>query len=89
MDDDVQQLELTGDAVGEGTNDKDDDAFLVVELPVLEFGYRIEPMEWPELREIIGKQELSKLTRNVAQQRRYEIFKRNLKLHWNSLCDYM
>ena len=97
IEDDVvqQHSELgTGSEVPVGEegikDDTHDDTMLLVKLPVLEYGYRTEPMEWPELCDIIlRQQELSKLTRNVGQQRHYELFKRNLQLHWNSLCDYM
>ena len=67
-------------------NDDDDNE---VELPPLEHGYREVPMEWRELGEIVGSGQLSRLTRQESQQRKYEIFKRNLRRKWRSLCDYM
>jgi Protein of unknown function (DUF3605) len=69
-------------------NDDDDDDD-EVELPPLEHGYREVPMEWPELREIVGSGQLSRLTRHKSQQRKYEIFKRSLRRKWRSLCDYV
>jgi len=60
-----------------------------IHLPVLEYGYRTVPLEWEELRDIIGTGELAKLSRCVEDQKEYEIWKRDLKSHWKSVYDYL
>lgn len=61
-----------------------------IELPVLEYGYRTQCMEWAELKDIIlVQQDLAKLTRSVEQQTEYERFKRSLKQSWRSVLDHI
>jgi len=59
-------------------------------LPQREYGYRIEPFTWPELIQIIDKENnLAKLSRSVPQQTEYEVYMRQLKSEWKTVCDYI
>jgi hypothetical protein len=80
------------DAMEENANEKDDEDHddnddSSIELPVLEHGYREVPMEWAELRGVIEREEWSRLTRSIEQQRTYEVFKRRARRRWRSLHD--
>ena len=59
-------------------------------LPTLKYGYRTEPLEWPELVQIIRvEHNLDKLARNEQQQRAYMIYMRELKKEWKSVMDFV
>ena len=61
----------------------------IIQLPVLQYGFCQQPLGWKELTQIITDGEFSKLTRSQADQRDYEIFKRNLLRQWKSIYDYL
>eukprot|EP00980_Cylindrotheca_fusiformis_P024040 scaffold11443_cov116-Cylindrotheca_fusiformis.AAC.1 len=61
-----------------------------ITLPNLKYGYRSEPFQWNELREIIEvEKDLAKLSRSETQQRDYEVFRHHLRLQYNSAIDYI
>ena len=67
-----------------------DDSDKRIQLPVLQYGYRTVPLDWPELVQIILIEKcLAKLSRSVEQQRDYEIYRRDLKRHWKSIYDHI
>jgi len=67
-----------------------DDSDKRIQLPVLEYGYRTVPLDWPELIQIIQVENcLAKLSRSVEQQRDYEVYRRDLKRHWVSIYDHI
>lgn len=61
-----------------------------VEIPPREYGYRTEPLEWPELIDIIDKEKnLAKLSRSVQQQKEYVLYQRELLKEWKSVYDHI
>lgn len=61
-----------------------------VEIPPREYGYRTEPLEWPELVDIIDKEKnLAKLSRSVQQQKEYVLYQRELLKEWKSVYDHI
>jgi Protein of unknown function (DUF3605) len=67
-----------------------DDSAKRINLPVLKYGYRTEPLLWDELVDIITVQnDLAKLSRSVEQQKQYEIYKRDLLREWRSVADHV
>ena len=54
-----------------------------IQVPPREYGYRQEPLAWPELVQIINvEQNLAKLSRSVIQQKVYIIYRRELLKEW-------
>ncbi|KAL7561905.1 hypothetical protein ACA910_014278 [Epithemia clementina (nom. ined.)] len=75
-------------ATSESASKSDDD--VPIELPVLKYGFRTEPADWPELIQILTvEHDPEKLTRNVDQERRYIIASRKIKSEWRSIVDYI
>jgi Protein of unknown function (DUF3605) len=66
---------------------------VAVTLPTLEYGYRTTKLTWDELQQIISQQQqqqhISKLSRSVAQQREYEIFRHHMKQQYTSSLDFL
>ncbi len=63
---------------------------LSIELPVLKYGYRKQPLTWEQLQTIIlVENNLAKLSRSSDQQRDYEIFRCCLKQEYQSVLDYV
>lgn len=61
-----------------------------IQVPPRDYGYRIEPFVWPELIQIIEKeQNLAKLSRSIQQQKEYMIYQRELLKGWKSVYDYI
>ena len=60
-----------------------------IALPVLKHGYRETPLSWNELQKILLDNDLDRLTRSVAQQQEYEIFKKDLNSKWRSMHDFV
>jgi hypothetical protein len=61
-----------------------------IQIAEREYGYRTEPLVWPELIDIIGKeQNLAKLSRSVQQQKEYIIYRRELLKEWKSVYDHI
>lgn len=61
-----------------------------VKIQGREYGYRTEPLMWPELIDIIDKeQNLAKLSRSVQQQKEYVIYRRELLKEWKSVYDHV
>lgn len=61
-----------------------------IKLSDREYGYRTVPFSWAELVQVITIEEnVAKLSRNVDQQREYEIFRRGLSRQWASIYDYI
>lgn len=59
-------------------------------LPTLKYGYRTEPLDWPELVQIINvEHNLDKLARTEEQQRAYMSYMRKLKQEWKSVMDFV
>lgn len=67
-----------------------DDEDKRIRLPNLKYGYRTEYFVWDELVQIIQvEKDIAKLCRSIAQQRDYEIFKRDTLQQWKSILDYV
>ena len=76
----------------EGINDNVHDAEVreTIKLPVLAYGYRTVPCVWEELVDIVLHQnDLAKLSRSQEQQYKYELYKQNLLLEWDTMTDYV
>jgi hypothetical protein len=81
MNSQTNSKDTSSEVIGEGDT---------IKLPDREYGYCTVPFSWAELVEIITKENnLAKLSRNVDQQRDYEIFRRDLSRHWLSIYDYI
>jgi hypothetical protein len=61
-----------------------------IELTPRDYGYRVDPISWSELVDIVEKENnLAKLSRNVQQQKEYMIYRRELLKEWNSVYDHI
>jgi Protein of unknown function (DUF3605) len=61
-----------------------------IELTPRDYGYRVDPIGWPELVDIVEKENnLAKLSRNVQQQKEYMIYRRELLKEWKSVYDHI
>jgi hypothetical protein len=61
-----------------------------IQVTEREYGYRTEPLVWPELIDIIDKeQNLAKLSRSVQQQKEYIVYRRELLKEWKSVYDHI
>lgn len=84
-----------GSAPGNAHNhDEEDDDSSPIVLPELKYGYRTEPLAWPELLDIVDpppprEPNLDRLCRNRQQQYGYEVYKRRLKRNWRSMHDFV
>ena len=62
----------------------------VVELTPRDYGYRVDPIYWAELVDIVeNENNLAKLSRNVQQQKEYIIYRRELLKEWKSVYDHI
>jgi len=68
-------------------NSDDDD--MRIRLPRLKYGYRTVPLEFEEIVDFITNDDIAKLSRSVAQQRDYEMYKRDLLQHWKTVLDHV
>lgn len=62
-------------------------AATTVELPDRE--YRVKPLEWSELVNIIREGNLHLLSRSIEQETEYQIYRKNLKATWISVYDHI
>ena len=61
-----------------------------IQLTPRDYGYRVNPIGWPELVDIVEKENsLAKLSRNVQQQKEYTIYRRELLKEWKSVYDHI
>ena len=61
-----------------------------VTLPVWDYGYRTTKMRWEDLVQIIEVEAIiPKLTRSLAQQHEYEVFRYHVKEQYASMVDYL
>lgn len=85
----------TNNAYVTNRDDNDDDIDTEVVLPTLKYGYRTEPLDWPELMDIVvppppRTPNLDRLCRSRQQQYDYEVYKqRHIKGKWRSVYDFV